>query len=81
MTSKKSPGGSGHILLWPRGKKQLKVVSAEQACNRERFLPKFEFYPEGKSRPGKLNSRYVQMHDNALYAGYCACRKKRASSE
>jgi hypothetical protein len=34
-----SPGGSGHIFLWPTGKKQLPVVSAEQARNRKRFLP------------------------------------------
>ena len=42
------------------GKKQLTVVSAEQARNQKRFLPVFQFYPLGEMRPDKLNRRYKQ---------------------
>jgi hypothetical protein len=42
------------------GKKQLTVVSAEQARNRKRFLPVFQFDPFEGMWPDKLNRRYKQ---------------------
>jgi len=35
-------------------------VSAEQARNRKRFFPVFQFDPFGEMRPDKLNRRYKQ---------------------
>ena len=58
-----------------QGKKQLKVVSAGQACNRKRFLTWFQFFPFGEMRTSKLNSRYTPMNINIQCTGYCACRK------
>ena len=58
-----------------KGKKQLTVVSAEQACNRKRFLPWFKLIPGERTRPGKLNSRYAHTPKMASCAGYYACRK------
>jgi len=58
-----------------KGKKQLTVVSAEQACNRKRFLPWFQLFPSERTSPGKLNSRHPHTPKMASCAGYCACRK------
>ena len=58
-----------------QGKKQLKVVSAGQTCNRKRFLTWFQFFPFGEMRTSKLNSRYTPMKIKILCNGYCACRK------
>jgi len=58
------------------GKKQLTVVSAEQACNRKGFLPWFQLFPGERTRPGKLNSRHPHTPKIASSAGYCACRNR-----
>ena len=50
-------------------------MSAEQACNQKRFLPWFQFFPNERTRPGKLNSRHPQMLNLSYCTGYCACRK------